>query len=175
MTTKTYANPKFPEENEVTIKEDFITANKFIESLGLVNVAFQQTYREKWSHDLAHEITFDHVPGLPMYMEVDCTSEENLNKLIELLELDKKDMRFGAFDITYEEYYGVEPNTINNKTPSLTFYNILNEITPKKNKDLLERVYASYKFNKNNYDVDEFLSIKKSEIIVKRGTRKLKK
>ena len=83
-----------------------------MESLGLKTKAKQESYREKWSHDLAHEITFDTVPGLPTYMEIDCTSEANLNKLIEMLHLDKAEMRFGAFDATYEEYYGIEKDVI---------------------------------------------------------------
>jgi adenylate cyclase class 2 len=159
MTSKVYIDPKFPEENEVEIKGSFDDGCNFIKSLGLTEKAFQQTYREKWSHKLAHEITFDNVPGLPMYMEVDCTSEENLNKLINLLELDKSKMRFGAFDATYEEYYGVSKDTINNKTPNLTFKNIMKEIKPTKNKDLLKQIYKSYKFNKNNIDVDKFLEL----------------
>lgn len=159
MTSKLYIDPKFPEENEVDLKNSFDEGCKFIESLGLQQTAYQQTYREKWSHKLAHEITFDNIPGIPMYMEVDCTSEENLNKLINMLELDKSKMRFGAFDATYEEYYGVSKDTINNKTPSITFKNIMKEIKPTKNKDLLKQVYKSYKFNKNNVDVDKFLEL----------------
>lgn len=68
MTSKVYIDPKFPEENEVEIKGSFEDGCKFIESLGLTNKAYQQTYREKWTHKLAHEITFDYIPGLPMYM-----------------------------------------------------------------------------------------------------------
>ena len=112
MTSKLYTNPKFPEEYEITITDSYETGCKFMESLGLKTKAKQESYREKWSHDLAHEITFDTVPGLPTYMEIDCTSEANLNKLIEMLHLDKAEMRFGAFDATYEEYYGIEKDVI---------------------------------------------------------------
>jgi adenylate cyclase class IV len=141
LTSKTYANPKFPEENEIIIKEDYETGKKFLNSLGLIEKANQESYREKWSHELAHEITFDTLPGLPTYMEIDCTSEEKLNKLIDLLELDKTKMRFGSFDKTYNEYYDIDIDIINNKTPSLTFNNILNEIKPLKNKNLLKKIY----------------------------------
>jgi adenylate cyclase class IV len=158
MTSKVYIDPKFPDETEIEITGSFEDGCKFIESLGLKNKAYQQTYREKWTHKLAHEITFDYVPGLPLYMEVDCTSEENLNKMIDKLELDKSKMRFGAFDATYEEYYGISKDTINDKTPNLTFKNILKEIKPTKNKDLLKKIYESYKFNKNNIAVDKFSS-----------------
>ena len=60
------------------------------------------------------------------------TIEEKLNKLIEKLELDKSKMRFGSFDNTYEEYYGIPKDVINYSTPNLTFANIENEIHPLK-------------------------------------------
>jgi hypothetical protein len=92
-------------------------------------------------------------------MEIDCTSEEKLNKLIEKLELDKSKMRFGSFDNTYEEYYGISKDVINNNTPSLTFKNILKEIKPTKNQELLKKVFKSYKFKKNSNMVDKFLEV----------------
>jgi adenylate cyclase class 2 len=144
MTSKTYVDEKFPEENEVQIKDDYETGVKFMLSLGLKKKAEQESYREKWTHELAHEITFDTLPGLPTWMEVDCTSEEKLNKIIDLLNLDKSKMRFGAFDLTYNEYYGIETDVINNKTPFITFGNIMNEIKPIKNKELLEKIYKDY-------------------------------
>ena len=69
MTTKIFIDPKFPEENEIEICGSFEDGCKFIESLGLKPRAYQQTYREKWTHKIAHEITFDCVPGLPMFQE----------------------------------------------------------------------------------------------------------
>ena len=56
-------------------------------------------------------------------MELDCDSEANLDKLMKLLGLQKKDIRYGAFDATYNEYYGIEKDVINTKTPYLTFKN----------------------------------------------------
>lgn len=144
MTVKLYIDPKFPEEYEVSLNNDFETGVKFLSALGLKQKAFQETYREKWSHPLAHEITFDDVPGIPTYMEIDCTGEDNLNKLIDILELDRGKMRFGAFDATYNEYYDIEKDIINNKTPFLTFKNITKEITPLKNAELLEKISKLY-------------------------------
>lgn len=156
ITTKTYKDPKYPEENEVNIDGTFEDGCNLIKSLGLEEKAFQQTYREKWSHKLAHEITFDWIPGLPLYMEVDCTSEEKLNKLIEMIGLDKTKMRFGAFDATFEEYYGITKDDINNHTPSLTFYNIMKEIKPLKNKKLLKIIFESYQFKPDKYQIKKF-------------------
>jgi adenylate cyclase, class 2 len=144
MTVKTYADPKFPEETEINIESSYDEATKFMLALGLPQKAFQETYREKWSLDdpEVHEITFDDVPGIPTYMEVDCTSESKLNELIAEFGLDKSKMRFGAFDATYEEYYGIAKKDINDNTPSLTFANIEKEIRPTKNHDLLKKVAA---------------------------------
>lgn len=147
MTVKLYTDPKFPEEYEITIKDSFETGINFLKALGLKQKAFQETYREKWSHELAHEITFDDIPGLPTYMEIDCTGEDNLNKLIDMLNLDRSKMRFGAFDATYNEYYGIDKNIINDHTPFLTFKNIINEIKPLKNQELLNKIYSGYKSN----------------------------
>ena len=144
MTVKTYKDPKFPEEHEVSIKEDFNTGVSFFRALGLKEKAYQESIREKWSHPLAHEITFDTIPGLPTYMEIDCTNEENLNQLIKLFNLDQNKKRFGAFDHTYLEYYGIERIVINQQTPSLTFANIQNEIKPIKNLELFELTCAKH-------------------------------
>ena len=50
--------------------------------------------------------------------------------------MDEKNKRFGAFDKTYNEYYGIETDVINDKTASLSFANIESEIKPIKNLDL---------------------------------------
>lgn len=145
LTSKLYRDPKYAEEYEVTINESYDTGIKFMESMGLKITAVQESYREKWSHPLAQEITIDILPGLPPYTEIECETEDNLYKLIELLKLDKKDMRFGSFDKTYNEYYDIECDVINNKTPYLTFDNVINQLSPKKNKALLEEIYKMYK------------------------------
>lgn len=145
MTSKTYKDPKYAEEVEVSINESYEDGVKFLESLGLIPLAYQESFREKWKHPLANEITIDILPGIPPYTEVEAETEENLNKLIDILNLDKNKMRFGAFDKTYSEYYGFDPEIINKETPSLTFENVINEIKPLKNHDLLDRMYNLYK------------------------------
>lgn len=145
MTVKIYKDKNFPEEYEISINETFETGLNFLKALGLEQKAYQESYREKWSHPLVHEITFDTIPGLPTYMEIDCTSEDNLNKMIELLNLDKSKMRYGAFDKTYNEYYDIPIDVINNHTPMLTFKNIKNELKIGKNKKLFERLAKEQK------------------------------
>lgn len=87
MTSKTYPTPKYAEEREITINETFEEGIKFYESLGLKQKAYQESYREKWYHPLANEITIDILPGLPPYTEIEAKSENQLNKLIDLLRI----------------------------------------------------------------------------------------
>jgi len=139
MTTKIFNDKKFPEECEVSINESFEKGCEFLRAIGIEEKSYQETIREKWSHPLAHEITFDIVPGLPIYMEIDCTSEENLNKLVSLLELDKTNMKYGSFDKTYTEYYDI-PSVIIHKTPSLTFKDVSTQIKPNKNLPMFREI-----------------------------------
>tara|TARA_Y100000992_G_C21225041_1_gene472454 strand:- start:341 stop:637 length:297 start_codon:yes stop_codon:yes gene_type:complete len=74
-------------------------------------------------------------------MEIDCTTESALNDTIKLFNLDRTKMRHGGFDRVYKEYYGIDHDVINYKSPSLTFDNIVNEIKPIKNKDLLTEIH----------------------------------
>ena len=140
MTTKIFNNKKFPEEREVTINESFEKGCEFLRAIGIEEKSYQETMREKWSHPLVHEVTFDIVPGLPIYMEIDCTSEANLNKLVALLDLDKTNMKYGSFDKTYTEYYDIPSDNIIHKTPSLTFKDVSAQIKPNKNVQMFREI-----------------------------------
>ena len=140
MTTKIFNDKKFPEECEISICESFEKGCQFLKAIGIEEKSYQETMREKWSHDLAHEITFDIVPGLPIYMEIDCTSEEKLNKLVALLDLDKSNMKYGSFDKTYTEYYDIPSDNIIHKTPSLTFKDVGAQIKPSKNVPMFREI-----------------------------------
>ena len=149
MTTKIFNDKNFPEEHELTINESFEKGCEFLRAIGIEEKSYQETMREKWSHPLAHEITFDIVPGLPIYMEIDCTSEANLNKLVSLLDLDKTHMKYGSFDKTYTEYYDIPSDNIIHKTPSLTFKDVGTQINPNKNAELFREI------TKLNKSIDE--------------------
>ena len=144
MTIKTFDDPDYPEETEISIKSTYEGGIAFMKALGVEIKAVQESFREKWTHPLAHEITFDTIPGIPTYMEIDCNTEANMNILIDLLQVDRKNIRTGAYDKTYNEYYGIPLEVINDHTPRLTFGNIINEITPTKNRDTLYTIHKSY-------------------------------
>lgn len=143
ITTKIYKNKDFPEETEISIHEDFDTATRLLETMGFNHKAYQESIREKYSHPLAHEIVIDNIPGIPSYMEIDCHTKENLDKLIQLLEVDTKQIRTGSFDKQFLEYYGIEKQEFTN-TKKLNFKEIREQIKPKKNEKLFTSVTSKY-------------------------------
>jgi adenylate cyclase class 2 len=147
MTVKIYNNKDFPEEYEISIKEDFETGKKFLDALNLKVKAYQETYREKWRVPIedVNEITIDLWPGLPPYMEIDCNSEKALNKVIKLFNVSKDKISYGPSARKYESYYGIDPKVINEKTPRLTFKDVKKQIIPLKNKELFNKVFEKYK------------------------------
>ena len=163
ITVKIYNNPDYPDEYEIETVNDFETAKNLLVAMNLQVKSFQESYREKWSlpNKEVHEVTFDTIPGIPTYMEIDCVTEKALKDTIKLLELDKGKMRYGAFDRVYKEYYDIEHDTINYKTPSLTFKNIINEIKPIKNHDLLKKIYKKQNSGNNNFSKQNALYYKK--------------
>ena len=155
LTAKIYKNPDYPEEFELQIKDGFEKGKAFLESLNLNEKAYHETMREKWHLNLNKktnntnnnnnnicEVAFDCIPGLPMYVEVECKTERNLNKAIKLLDLGKYEKRYGAYGKTFVEYYGMAETEINNDIKSLTFENIEKELTPyiHKNEELLNKI-----------------------------------
>ena len=148
MTVKVYKNKDFPEEYEVSIKEDFEKGKSFLDALNLKMKAYQETYREKWSLPIkgVHEITIDIWPGLPPYAEIDCTSESVLRKVIKLLNISEDQLAYGPSATKYQYYYDISEDDINKNTPIMTFKDIKDQIFPKKNKSLFDKI--SHKFRK---------------------------
>ena len=142
MTVKIYNDPKYPDEYEVTIKEDFEAGKKFLESLNLKMKSYQESFREKWSLPIkgVHEITFDTWPGLPTYMEIDCTTKNTLDNMINKLKIDKTKLIHGGTGIKYNHYYGLNINYMDSKLSKIQFKTFLKDLKrkPKKNKKLLE-------------------------------------
>lgn len=171
LTTKLMKDPKYPEEIDITVNADFDTATKLVANTGLEQKSFQESIREKYSHPLAHEITIDIIPGLPTYMEIDCTSEENLDKLIRLLEIDTDKLRTGSYDKQFQEYYDITKTEFM-QLKTLTFRGIKKEIKPKKNQTLFHKVIRQYteSYLKQTEKPLKLTTIKRKRC--KNGTRK---
>jgi len=151
MTAKIYKDPKFPDEYEVEIKDNFEKGRDFLENLNLKEKAYHETMRETWRVPFGKkkelcEIAIDRIPGLPLYIEVECKTEKDLNKSIKLLEMDKSKIGYGAYGKVFDVYYGISQIIMDNDVPSLTFNNIKNELKPflKKGEEVLDKVYKEH-------------------------------
>ena len=145
ITVKVYDNPKFPSEYEIATKNTYDEARALMLALNLQEKAVQETYREKWHLPAAtgiKEVTFDLVPGLPMYMEIEATSESVLNGFLDMLGVPENKKRTGAYSARYAEYYDIPKSVIENETPLLTFADASKSLKPQKNHAMLKQVLA---------------------------------
>lgn len=151
MTSKvwpTEGESRFPEENEVHIKEDFEVGKKFLDSF-LHAKAYQETMREKWELPKKYgcaEIALDTIPGLNKYVEIECESEDAVKHAAKELGFDYADAHFGSFAKTLFEEYGIPEDYTNEEVPVLTFANVREALEAKveKNKDKFESAVAKY-------------------------------
>lgn len=147
LTAKIYKDSKFPQEYELQIKDDFENGQEFLRALNLNEKGYHETMREIWHLPYGKnsnfcEVCIDIIPAIPMYVEIECKSKQNLNKSIKMLGLEKHKKLFGSYGKCFVEYYGMTENDINNIIPKLTFENIKNELKThiNKNKDILDKV-----------------------------------
>ncbi len=149
MTAKIYKDPKFPEEYELQLKDNFENGQAFLEALNLNKKAYHETMREKWTIPKSNgstkelcEIAIDYIPGLPLYAELECKTKSDLHKTAKLLDIPLKSLMYGGYGKVFVHYYDMAENEINNVIPSLTFQNIVKEIKPyiHKNEDILQSV-----------------------------------
>jgi adenylate cyclase class 2 len=141
MTVKVYDDKNFPEETEVIIKENYEVGKKFLLALGLKQIAFQETYREKWSLPIKGviEVVFDTWPGLPTWMEIECTTEKILNAVVKKMGISQDQIDLALSAGKYELYYGITNKDLDENVPNLTFKDIHN-VKPKKNKELFNKI-----------------------------------
>ena len=155
MTKKIIRNKEnlHPLEFEIKLSSDE-TFNNAVEFAKTVmpksKIIKTEKYREKWSVGFGcHEIVFDEWPGLPEYMEIDCTSQKSLDDIIKYLGLTNSHyFRRGAFDY-YEKIYEIERKYL--PKSDLTFNGIYRSIGKyaKKNKNILKKLQQRYDNNKN--------------------------
>ncbi len=147
ITVKVYNDPKYPDEYEIATVNSFDEARALMLALNIQEKSYQETYRKKWGGaKLAklgiHEVTFDMIPGLPMYMEVEAESEAKLNAFLARLETDPSKYRTGAYSGKYTEYYGIPKSKLENETPVIDFASTEQYIIPAKNIELFTATLA---------------------------------
>ena len=110
-------------EVNVTVS-DYEDAILFLQGCGLKAKAKQETKREVWVLD-GVEITIDTWPWIPTFMEIEGPSEEKVWSTAKALGYSKEQAKYGSVDTTYQHYYGIDTDVVNQHTPEITF-----EMTP---------------------------------------------
>ena len=121
MSLKVVDGGAIEDQKEVCVEVgDYNAAVLFLEKIGCIQKAFQESRREPWRLDDT-EITIDEWPFLEPFLEIEGGSEELVRAVSEKLELDYRTAIFGAVDVLYEKKYGITPDVINNHTPKIVF------------------------------------------------------
>ena len=141
ITTKILSS-KYPEEYETTVNSSYENTTEIIEKSGFKMGIQSIKFREKWSFSKCHEIVFDLWPGLPLIMEVDCTSENNLKNAITHLGLDIKD----SYTMSKYLYTYDIPKKITQSLKDLNFKNYKKTLAKnvKKNKPIFNKLTKKY-------------------------------
>lgn len=92
-------------ENEVVI-DNFDEGAELIKAFGMVETAYQETYREEWiDKDNCIFITIDEWPHLKAFMEIEGKTENVVKDYTEKLELNFNEALFGDVSKVYELVY----------------------------------------------------------------------
>lgn len=92
---------------EVTVVVDgFETTCTFLESIGLVSDAYQETKREKWLYNRV-EITIDTWPWIPSFIEIEGPSEDSVREVAAKLGFDWEHAMHGSVEAVYQLHYDV--------------------------------------------------------------------
>lgn len=87
--------------------DDINQAKEFMERIGFNYRSFQENKRIQYILDDV-EIDFDEWPMIPTYMEIEGSSEEEVNKMIEKLEIDKSKITTLNCNDIYKDIYNID-------------------------------------------------------------------
>lgn len=104
------------------IVNDFNTTCKFLETIGLVSTAYQETRRESWMLN-GVEVELDTWPWIPGFIELEAPSEDDLKLTASILGLDFADALHGSVEIAYQAVYDVTEEEVDN-WPEITFSDV---------------------------------------------------
>ena len=87
--------------------DDINQAKEFMERIGFNYRSFQENKRIQYILDDV-EIDFDEWPMIPTYMEIEGSSEKEVNKMIEKLEIDKSKITTLNCNDIYKDIYNID-------------------------------------------------------------------
>lgn len=97
---------------EVEIEvDDFDRANEFLERIGFKSRAYQENVRIQYVFNNV-EIDIDSWPMIPIYMEIEGSSEKEVAEMLELLKIDATKLTALNCDDIYRQIYGIDISTI---------------------------------------------------------------
>ncbi len=121
MSIKVVNGSRIEDQKEVClIIDNFENAKVFLETLGCIPKAYQETKREIWTLDNV-EIAIDEWPFLEPFVEIEGTSEAAVKNVAEKIGFDYNKALFCAVAKLYNMKYNLSEDQINNHTPRIVF------------------------------------------------------
>lgn len=101
------------------VVDDFDKTCSFLESIGMVAKAYQETRREKWTYRKV-EVTIDTWPWVPTFVELEGPTEDVVRGVATELGFDWKHAMHGSVETIYQMHYDFTEEEIDN-WESITF------------------------------------------------------
>lgn len=121
MSLKVVDGDNIENQKEICLKVDnFEQAILFLESIGCIKKAYQETKRELWNID-GVDICIDEWPWLEPFVEVEGASEDAVKKVSKLLGFNYKQAKFCSVDTLFAKKYKISNDLFNNHTRKLVF------------------------------------------------------
>jgi adenylate cyclase class 2 len=106
-------------ENQLIIN-DFKTAENFLEGIGCIKKAYQESKREIWKIGDV-EICIDEWPFLEPYVEIEGPNEGSVREVSDKLGFDYSKALFCSVDTLYSRKYGLTEDYICNEIKRICF------------------------------------------------------
>lgn len=121
MSLKVVNGDRIEDQREIELGiSDFAAGRSLLSALGATEKAYQENRRELWTLD-GVDVTIDEWPFLEPFVEVEGKSEEDVRAVSEKLGFSYGDALFCAVGTIYAERYGIDEDTVNNRTPKIVF------------------------------------------------------
>lgn len=120
MSFKDIDGSKIEDQKEINlIIDDFEKGVEFLQSIGCIKKAYQETKREIWHLDNV-EICIDEWPFVEPFIEIEGKSEEQVKNVSQKLGFDYTQAIFGSASVIINKKYGLSFDVIDH-IPKITF------------------------------------------------------
>lgn len=97
---------------EITLDvSDFKTTCNFLQACGFESKSYQETKREKWRLGNS-EITIDTWPWIPTFIEIESETQEEIQKVSNLLDFDWSKALHGSVETAYQDVFDVTEDDV---------------------------------------------------------------